>query len=285
MLANTESTAKLHDRRVSRDEDTAVATMLHACVRAGSPARALQSFDALVSQGYRPSASAPYCVLLEAAAAFEDGDNKEFVMSKRCTRVHAIFEGALAAGVIADSRLVAAFVSALVKVGKPGAASAALERGRVLGAQFDVQLLRASLQACVASRSIDLVHNVATLQARHSVALKDVSDLWLRAHIGIVPSTKYATNSSTLLDGALDVYEDCRRERWSYSSAARRSLLRLCAHHGRVSEAIELLGHMQEEGVEPGIRTLTEVMKACRRTGDIDEATLQLWLRSDTDGP
>ena len=53
----------------SRDEDIAVATLLHACVRAGSPEQAIETFDRLRANGYTPRCSGPHAVVLEATAS------------------------------------------------------------------------------------------------------------------------------------------------------------------------------------------------------------------------
>ena len=59
----------------ARDEDTSVATLLHACIRAGTPRRASELYETFTASGYKPSTSGPhagitYTLTVGTAACF-----------------------------------------------------------------------------------------------------------------------------------------------------------------------------------------------------------------------
>ena len=80
------------------------------------------------------------------------------------------------------------------------------------------------------------------------------------------------------LDEALEAYAAAQHREWDTSATSRRMLLRVCAEHGRVEVALDVLRDMQVVGVEPGFDALDALMRACRERGDIDPETLQMWL-------
>ena len=80
------------------------------------------------------------------------------------------------------------------------------------------------------------------------------------------------------IDAALEAYSEGRQQMWDQTVGSRRALLELCARHDRTLEALDVLQHMHDDQIEPGMEALDELMRACQRGGDVDESTLQLWL-------
>mgnify|MGYP005700425121 FL=1 len=101
-----------------------------------------------------------------------------------------------------------------------------------------------------------------------------MSDLWLKAHIVAVPRRL----GDAAIDAALEAYSEGRQQMWDQTVGSRRALLELCARHDRTLEALDVLQHMHDDQIEPGMEALDELMRACQRGGDVDESTLQLWL-------
>ena len=178
------------------------------------------------------------------------------------------------------------------------------------GVRADVPLIRTLLRACIELKADAPLDRVMAVARAHGVPLRSASDLLLRAHISHVPlpsdrrqrdpqrrgeaaESSVATHATAVEDvgevearlgAALAIYKDTRRKKWEQSATARRWMLRLCAEHGRVAEALEVLRDMESAGFEPGFEALNALMQACRRCGDIDEETLRLWLgKENTD--
>ena len=262
-----------------RDADTAVATLLQAFVRAHDPKRAVAVFQALREDGYTPSSSGPHAALLEAtaAAAWHAGSGE----SEAAEELESVLENALACGFEPDSRLVSAMMVSCLTLGDAPAAYAAFERGvDTLGVAPDVHVLRALLKVCVrlrgsdAPRRAETLRRAAQLAEAHGLPLRDVSDLWLKAHIVAVPRRL----GDAAIDAALEAYSEGRQQMWDQTVGSRRALLELCARHDRTLEALDVLQHMHDDQIEPGMEALDELMRACQRGGDVDESTLQLWL-------
>ena len=295
-----------------RDADTAVCTLLHACVRAGAPSRALATYEILAASGYVPSGSSPHAVLLAAAADAAAADGAAHYAEERrsaALSLHRLFDEAIASGVPADSRLLSALVGAFARIGDIPAALRAARRADELGVRPDLQLLRAVLQAYLRAPSAqrDALDWVTCAAAAHSISLRDVVDLLVRAYLGSAtprtsasppqrspldlpssprtsaspPSTPPPVShqpSPTHLDAALELFERSRRHEWPLAEQTYRSLLSACSRLNRLPEAIVLLEHMENKGHAPGLAALDDVMLASHRAGDIDDQTLALWL-------
>lgn len=295
-----------------RDADTAVCTLLHACVRAGAPSRALATYEILAASGYVPSGSSPHAVLLAAAADAAAADGAAHYAEERRSAtlsLHRLFDEAIASGVPADSRLLSALVGAFARIGDIPAALRAARRADELGVRPDLQLLRAVLQAYLRAPSAqrDALDWVTCAAAAHSISLRDVADLLVRAYLGSAtprtsasppqrspldlpssprtsaspPSTPPPVShqpSPTHLDAALELFERSRRHEWPLAEQTYRSLLSACSRLNRLPEAIVLLEHMENKGHAPGLAALDDVMLASHRAGDIDDQTLALWL-------
>jgi len=295
-----------------RDADTAVCTLLHACVRAGAPSRALATYEILAASGYVPSGSSPHAVLLAAAADAAAADGAAHYAEERrsaALSLHRLFDEAIASGVPADSRLLSALVGAFARIGDIPAALRAARRADELGVRPDRQLLRAVLQAYLRAPSAqrDALDWVTCAAAAHSISLRDVADLLVRAYLGSAtprtsasppqrspldlpssprtsaspPSTPPPVShqpSPTHLDAALELFERSRRHEWPLTEQTYRSLLSACSRLNRLPEAIVLLEHMENKGHAPGLAALDDVMLASHRAGDIDDQTLALWL-------
>ena len=295
-----------------RDADTAVCTLLHACVRAGAPSRALATYEILAASGYVPSGSSPHAVLLAAAADAAAADGAAHYAEERRSAtlsLHRLFDEAIASGVPADSRLLSALVGAFARIGDIPAALRAARRADELGVRPDLQLLRAVLQAYLRAPSAqrDALDWVTCAAAAHSISLRDVADLLVRAYLGSAtprtsasppqrspldlpssPRTSASPSSTpppvshqtspTHLDAALELFERSRRHEWPLAEQTYRSLLSACSRLNRLPEAIVLLEHMENKGHAPGLAALDDVMLASHRAGDIDDQTLALWL-------
>ncbi len=277
--------------RRGRDEDTAVSTLLHACVQAGAPERALATFEVLAANGYVPSGTSPHAVLLRAAAeaAAADGAAHDADERRAAARsLHRIVQEALAAGVTPDTRLLSALVSACARIGDPPAALRGARLSEALGVRPDLRLLRAVLQASMRAPmpQREALGWVMEAAAVHGIELRDVADLLLRAHLARAPrrSSRRATAhppapaSPTRLDAALEVFERARRHEWPLTAQTHRTLLSACAQHDRMAEALELLEYMESREHAPGLAALDDLMSASHRAGDINDHTLALWM-------
>lgn len=294
----------------SRDEDTAVSTLLHACVRAGASDRALPTFEAFRDAGYTPSGTSPYAVLLDAvaSAALAGGRSLDADERHAATRLlQQTFEDATACGIPADSRLLSALVTAHERVGNSVAAFRAARRAQSLGVRPDGRLLSAVLRACVRSpqAAADELRWVMATAEAHGFGLKPMGDLVLRAHLAACapsrsPSRPHrgaasrspsrprrgaaiAVDAASVADGHLDdalqTYERAREHDWPLTAGTHRTLLGMCAQQDRLTEALELLEHMATLGHEPGLPVLDKLMAASHRVGDIDDDTLALWMQ------
>jgi pentatricopeptide repeat protein len=182
----------------------------------------------------------------------------------------------------------------LLELGEPHAAFTAFRRHAPrLPTPPDVHVLRALLRVCVAMRSEVVLQRATDLLHAHSLPRRDVSDLLVRAYLAVVPMRRGAraaaddadadadAPASAALDAALDVYTAACEHRWDVGAGACRRMLVACARHDRMHDALGVLSHMHELGVEPGLAALDELMRAAQRGGEIDESTLRLWLGND----
>ena len=294
-----------------RDADTAVCTLLHACVRAGVPSRALATYEILAANGYMPSGSSPHAVLLAAAADAAAADGAAHHAEERRSAtlsLHRLFDEAIASGVPPDARLLSALVSAFARIGDFPTALRSARRAEELGVLPDLQLLRAALQAYLRAPSAqrDALEWVTRTAAAQNISLRDVADLLVRAYLSSAsprtstspplrspldlpssprrsaspPSTPPPGHqpSPTHLKAALELFELARRREWPLAEQTYRSLLSACSRLDRLPEAIALLEHMENKGHAPGLAALDDVMLASHRAGDIDDQTLALWL-------
>ena len=339
----------------ARDEDTSVATLLHACIRAGTPRRASELYETFTASGYTPSTSGPHAALLQAVAADAvasraqadvDAEVEEATAAaegmeedtapqepeqpaqqhaqqhaqqarqrratqQRATRqLKSIFDTALESGVRADARLVTSLTTALLTVGSTKEAYRAFERATdALGVELNLVLVRAVLRTCVHMRQREPLQRVLGAASAHGVYLRDASDLVLRAHVAAIPDARrdaveeaelerseggegeegkelvLDVGAQVAIDEAMQAYAEGRRREWEHSPTARRQLLQACAEHDRLEEALEVLRDMQAAEIEPGFDALNEVMISCRRGGEIDEQTLQMWMSGSDPGP
>lgn len=286
------------EAKEARDADTSVATLLRACIEAGDARRAVEAFYALTERGYRPRTSGPHAVLLDASARAGGG----FAPRQEAAECARIYAEALDEGVPLDSRLLSALMNACVYVGDARAAHAAFTRGvGELCGTPDVYVLRALLRACVLLRQPDALRSATNLAERHRLPLRGAGDLLLRAHAaavdgaddtapgipngaaegGGVGAAEAPSERDVLCDAALDLYASGREQQWEISTEARRALLGMLARSDRVLDALEVLQHLQQDAIEPGVGALDELFRACRRGGVVDEATLQLWLGAE----
>ena len=282
--------------RAARDEDTALATIMHTLLRKGEPQQALDAFDSLCATGYKPRSTGPHAALMEATAAtIEAADESGSVFAlARVTRLTRIYDDAISSGIAADSRLLSSLMNSCNRLGEPKQAMDAFLNSRSEVAAPDVHVLRAALYTCLDLRfrretrgkASALLRRINSVAKQHSLPLRGVSDLMLRAHVACAPFRPSTSdnNPSTSIDAALNVYHHGREQNWDQTVGARRGVLTMCARHDRVEEALDVLQHLQEDGIEPGFEALDELMRACRRRGDIDEETLSLWLGTQPSG-
>ena len=296
------------ERASARDEDTSVATLLHACIRANSPRRAIELFHTFVAGGYTPATSGPHAALLEATAAaatsreFQPPVGKADATTGAVKDLQMVYEAALAAGVRPDARLIHALATALLHVGAPHRACAAVERAVDEAAlALDTNCIRALLQACIDIGPTAPLERVLAIGRAQGMSFQYLSDYLLRAHLASIPVTGEPPGTGTgdgddpgdeersavivttavhasRVDDAFTVYRQGQDNGWQHSPNSLRWLLRVCAEQERITEALSVLGDMQTMQIEPGFAALNALMVACRRRGDIDDATLQMWL-------
>ena len=158
-----------------------------------------------------------------------------------------------------------------------------------------------------------LLDEALALAEQHGLDMRSAADLLLKAHLACIPHAPAAVGSdmasSTVdtatikaaaaivqqqvppqppsivqgevaepLDKAISLYKHAQQLDWRLKHTSRRSLLALCAQHGRLHVALNLLDELVECGEAPGLEGLNKLMAASFRVGGVEEHTVALWL-------